>query len=135
MKRALFAIVAMVIACCLASCAGTPNDRTLRLSGKTISEAQDGGVVRWLAVDKYGSNNHDVRFQIGFFKDTGRGFVLFEGGTLGEYAYFSREGLNLRWDWGNYSILLKPDGTCLYYDFSYQITDVKPSGHYSCYKF
>ena len=44
--------------------------------------------------------------------------------TEGEIAYFARDGLNLRWDWGEhknggykYSFIIEPDGTGLYYDF------------------
>lgn len=49
------------------------------------------------------------------------GFVLFEGKNAGEFTLYKRRGLNHRWDWGaegNYSFIIKPDGTGLFYDFS-----------------
>lgn len=138
MKKFLFVLFALATACYLTSCAmaGTPRDRTLHLSGDTVSETEYGGVVRWLAVDKYNSRGDGgVRFQVGYFLDNEVGFVLYEGGTRGQVAHFYRQGLNLRWDWGDYAIVMKPDKTCLYYDFSYKSTDVKPSGIFECSKF
>ncbi|MCQ2103045.1 MAG: hypothetical protein MJY98_07455 [Fibrobacter sp.] len=109
------------------------------MSGDTVSEAEYGGVVRWLAVDKYkslGNGDGGVRFQVGYFIDNEVGFVLYEGGTSGQVARFYRQGLNLRWDWNNgtYAIVMKPDRTCLYYDFSYA-SETKASGVYECSKF
>ena len=67
------------------------------------------------------------------------GFVLYDGGYSGELATYHRTGLEHRWDWGratNYSFVIKPDGTGLYYDFS-----TVPEGEsttarevYKCYK-
>ena len=112
-----------------------PRDRQLVLSGKVISESELGGVERWYAIDKYGGSSK-VRFQVGYFRDElNIGFVLYEGGTLGELAICYRAGLNLRWDWGNYSIVIKSDGTGLYYDFSSKTTDVPPRETFKVNKF
>jgi len=106
------------------ACASTEiisKDRTLNISGYTVSETDFGGVERWFAVDKYSSDTKTIRFQVGYFKENNIGFILYEDGTFGEQAYFSRQGLDLRWDWGNnaqYCFAIKPDGTGLYYDFS-----------------
>ena len=138
MKRLLLILLLAFTSLIISSCAmaGVSRDRTLYLSGKTVSEADEGGVVRWYAVDKYNSQGDgNVRFQVGYFKNTNRGFILYEGGTRGELAYFYRKGLNLRWDWENYAIVIKPDGTGLYYDFSYQSNGVKPSGFFEMHKF
>lgn len=62
----------------------------------------------------------------------------------GVEAYFSRDGLNLRWDWGSdgygtnfkYSFIIEPDGTGLYYDFSTSKDGTaKPRGIYKVRKF
>ena len=139
MKKLVLAVYLAIIVLGLASCAMVnpyPRDRILTLSGTKVSETEFGGVERWYAVDKYNSSgNGGVRFQVGYFKENGIGFVLYEDGTIGEEAVFYRQGLNLRWDWKNYAIVIKPDGTGLYYDFSYQSTDVKPTGLYQTYKF
>ncbi|OWV20902.1 hypothetical protein SAMN06298224_2588 [Fibrobacter sp. UWB16] len=112
-----------------------PRDRQLVLSGKVISESELGGVERWYAIDKYGGSSK-VRFQVGYFRDEPNiGFVLYEGGTRGELAICYRAGLNLRWDWGNYSIVIKSDGTGLYYDFSSKTTDVPPRETFKVNKF
>lgn len=135
----------------LFSCVTAPSmtkDRQLLLNGYTLSETDFGGVERWYAVDKY---NYDslievVRFQVGYFKDNNLGFVLYENGTTGEEANFSREGLDLRWDWGSYyrdgagryryAFVIEPDGTGLYYDFSTSTNGVsKPRGIYKVRKF
>lgn len=49
------------------------------------------------------------------------GFILFEGRKEYKQTFYSRKGINHRWDWedgGNYSFIIKPDGTGLYYDFT-----------------
>ena len=63
--------------------------------------------------------------EVGFFggrKQKGLGFILYDGGYTGEYTYYYRQGTNHRWDWGpnenDFSFLIKPDGTGLYYDFT-----------------
>ena len=74
------------------------------------------------------------------------GFILYDDGTIGEEAYFQREGLDLRWDWGSYyrdgknkyrySFVIEPDGTGLYYDFSTSENGIsKPRGFYKVKKF
>lgn len=119
----------------LLSCA-VPRDRELFLSEKRVSEADFGGVERWVAFDKYNSvDNRKVIFQVGYFKNNNIGFVLFEGGTKGEYALFYRDGINLRWDWENFSIIIEPNGTGFYYDFKSETRIVKPSGIYNVEKF
>ncbi len=112
-----------------------PRDRQLVLSGEVVSESEIGGVERWYAIDKYGKSNK-VRFQVGYFKDEpSLGFVLYEGGTRGKFAICYRAGINLRWDWENYSIIVKSDGTGLYYDFSSKKTEVSPRETFKVYKF
>lgn len=123
----------------------TPRDRKLTLSGLEYSETDHGGVERWYVVDKYNYDEliEEVRFQVGYFKDANIiGFILYEKGTTGEIAFFSREGLDLRWDWGaygdsfRYSFVVEPDGTGLYYDFSTSSDgSAKPRGIYKVYKF
>lgn len=50
------------------------------------------------------------------------GFILFDGTNSGEKAIYTHEGLNHRWDWGpdsdTYALIIKPNGTGLFYDFS-----------------
>ena len=137
----LFFILMFVESCALTSgdkeqyIENTPRHRVLELSGKLYSETDYGGVERWFAVDKYDSDG-EVRFQIGYFKDEpSLGFVLYEGGTQGTLAIVYRSGLNLRWDWSNYAIVLESNGTALYYDFSSQQTNVKPRELFRAYKF
>lgn len=116
----------------------------LSLSGYSISETEFGGVERWYAVDLYNYESliDEVRFQVGFFKNDNIGFILYGDGTIGEIAYFSRDGLDLRWDWGRkgkgfkYSFVIEPDGTGLYYDFSTSKDGTaKPRGLYKVRKF
>ena len=74
------------------------------------------------------------------------GFVLYGDGTTGEEAYFFRQGLDLRWDWGTYyrdgeskyryAFIIEPDGTGLYYDFSTSTDGIaSPRSSYKCKKF
>ena len=115
-----------------------PRNRALNLSGKLYFETDFGGVERWYAVDKYSSSGK-VQFQVGYFRDNPNfGFVLYEGGTQGEIAIVIRDGLDLRWSWfnlGEYAIVVKPNGTALYYDFKSQEKNVAPRESFRVYKF
>ena len=149
MKKAIIPFFASIILFALPSCVSLPSarDRNLTLGEYTVSETAFGGVERWYAVDKYNYDDDDeVRFQVGYFKENNIGFVLYGDGTVGVEAHFSRQGLDLRWDRGNYyrddssrfrySFVIEPDGTGLYYDFSTS-TDgtAKPRGIYKTSKF
>lgn len=150
--KVLLIIISSIIAisCSLSSkyIDNTPRNRNLILDNYHVSENDYGGVERWYAVDKYnlGSAAHKVRFQVGYFKENLIGFILYEGGIVGEEVVFSRQGLDLRWDWGSYyrdgsfkfrySFVIEPDGTGLYYDFSTSKDGTaKARGVYKTYKF
>lgn len=149
MKKTIFYFLSILISLCLFSCASVPSfskDRVLTLSGVPVLETDYGGVERWYAVDKYNYDSlvDEVRFQVGYFiDDNSFGFILYGKGTTGEEAYFSRDGLNLRWDWGHdgikgymYSFIIEPNGTGLYYDFSTSKDGIaKPRGIYKTKKF
>ena len=149
MKKTIFYFLSILISLTLFSCASAPSftkDRTLTLSGFSFLETEYGGVERWYAVDKYNYDSlvDEVRFQVGhFIYNSSLGFILYGKGTTGEEAYFSRDGLNLRWDWGHdgikgymYSFIIEPDGTGLYYDFSTSKDGIaKPRGIYKTKKF
>lgn len=136
-------------------CASTVKNvgtRILNLDGIEISETELGGAVCYHAVDKYNYDDffsEKIRFQVGYFKnDNSMGFVLWEDGTEGEMAYFHRQGLYLRWDWGaytspvtgekayRYTFVIEPDNTGLYYDFSASTDGTsKPRGIYKTHKY
>ena len=67
------------------------------------------------------------------------GFVLYDGGHSGDLAIYERTGLENRWDWGpngtDYSFVIRPDGTGLYYDFSTvpKGESTKARAFYKCY--
>lgn len=149
MKRIYVLLISVLFSFTIISCASVPStarERNLSISGYSISETDFGGVERWYAVDKYNYDSliDEVRFQVGYFKNNNIGFILYGNGTNGEKAYFSRDGLNLRWDWGSdgygtsykYSFVIEPDGTGLYYDFSTSKDGMaKPRGIYKVRKF
>lgn len=149
MKRILFFLFSFLITITMFSCASVPSytkDRQLNLSGYSVSETDFGGVERWFAVDKYNYDSFidEVRLQVGYFNQNSIGFILYGNGTVGEEAYYHRDGLNLRWDWGSdgygtsykYSFVIEPDGTGLYYDFSASTDGTsKPRGIYKVHKF
>lgn len=99
-------IFGVALAFIFEGCASVPTNagkRELNLSGISVSETDFGGTVRWYAVDKYNYYDfvEEIRFQVGYFNnDNSMGFVLYGNGTDGELAYFSRQGLDLRWDLG-----------------------------------
>lgn len=146
-KFVFFVAISLLFISC-ASMPTTSRDRQLSLNGYSVSESDFGGVERWYAVDKYNYDSFidEVRFQVGYFKNNNIGFILYGNGVVGEEAYFSRQGLDLRWDWGNYerdgeskfrySFVIEADGTGLYYDFSTSKDGTaKPRGIYKVHKF
>ena len=144
-KRIIISISCLIVISLFTSCFSIPpsavssGPRTLVINGLTISATDtDNGFTAWYCVDYvYGGS---VLVEVGYFYKNGTqyGFVLYDGGYIGDLAYFSRDGLNYRWDWGDnmqYSFVIKPDGTGLYYDFSTS-TDgtAKPRDVYKAYK-
>lgn len=129
----------------------TKKNRDLFISGYKVNEQEFGGCERWYAVDRFNIFGDDgeedkIRLQVGYFKDNNIGFILYEDGTAGEEVHFSREGLDLRWDWGydvnddsswyRYSFIIDPSGTGLYYDFSTSKDGTaSPRRFYKCTKF
>lgn len=93
------------------------SDVTVTISSKDT----DSGFTSWECQDYiYGGK---TLAEFGYFSINGTtyGFVLYNGGNEGEITYYKRAGLNLRWDWGEYgqySFVLEPDNTGLYYDFT-----------------
>lgn len=149
MKKCFYSII-LISLLVFTSCVSisTERNRDLIISGYIINEQDFGGCERWYAVDKYPSDefNKEIRLQVGYFKTNSDGFILYEDGVEGEEAYYSRDGLDLRWDWGTYerdgsfkyrySFIIEPDGTGLYYDFSTSENGVAtPRGIYKCKKF
>ena len=146
MKKAILLFALCFVLALVTSCTtldNTSRNRTLDLDGIAVNEQDYGGCVRWYATDTYSDDFvKPVYFQVGYFQENEIGFVLYGDGTTGTEAVFEREGLNLRWDWGFdgyyyiYSLIMEPDGTGLYYDFSTSSDGVgKPSSLYKCYKF
>lgn len=120
----LFSVI-LIFTSCSSIPPSVPNSgsRTLVLNNVPVSKADtDNGFTCWICFDYvYGG---DVLFEVGYFQKNGQtiGFILYDGGYTGEIAYYSRQGLDYRWDWGpnfEYSIVIHPDGTALYYDFSH----------------
>ena len=95
----------------------------LILNRDTISENDIVSFKSWYCKDYV--NGGKILVEVGFFGDPyleGIGFILYEGGYYGEITNYHRTGIEHRWDWGphdnDYTFLIKPDGTGLYYDFS-----------------
>ncbi len=98
--------------------------RSIILDGNdTISERDFGKFISWQCRDYYDGGKTLV--EVGIFEDPlyeEYGFVLYDGGNKGKTTGYIRAGLNHRWNWssdfGNYSIVIEPDGTGRYYDFT-----------------
>lgn len=150
MKRIFGFICILILTFISFSCISVPiaRNRTLELSGETFTESDFGGVERWYAVDKKSSDSvsDEIRLQVGYFREGVIGFILYENGTIGELANFTRQGIELRWDWGHYvrdgedkyryAFVIQPDGTGMYYDFINSIDGFSsPRGIYKTRKF
>lgn len=122
------------------------NERKIRLFDSSSNDSviisnkdTDSGFTSWECEDFiYGGK---TLAEFGYFSINGTvyGFVLYNGGNEGEFTYYKRAGLNLRWDWGEngqYSFVLEPDNTGLYYDFTGVPAGefTKPKSTYKAYK-
>jgi len=129
MKKRIESFCLLLFIFLLTSCLSIPSSaisggpRTLILNGVTVSETEtDSGFTAWYCKDYVYEGA--VLVEVGYFDLNGSryGFILYDGGYTGDLVYFSRDGLNYRWDWGsdnsNYSFIIKPDGVALYYDFT-----------------
>lgn len=114
-------ILILFSSCTTTSLSNNPSTpRTLALGEIIISEDEtDDGFTSWCCVDPYAYRRKTL-VEVGTFTKNGTiyGFILYDGGDEGELTHFSREGLEYRWDWDDYTLVIQPDGTALYYDFT-----------------
>ena len=97
--------------------------RNIILGDEKYLEGEMGGFISWCGRDfVYGGT---VQVEVGYFGNPayeGLGFILYDGGDIGQVASYRRTGLEHRWDWGpkgtEYAFVIKTDGTGLYYDFT-----------------
>lgn len=125
------------------SSATATGPRKIILNDKTISEDDTGGFVSWFC---YSSSDYDKKhllLEVGTFGNpelNRLGYILYDGGYIGEFTFYERTGIELRWDWGpndtDYSFVIKSDGTGLYYDFTNvkKGESTKPKAIFKCYK-
>ena len=131
MKKMLIYLISCMVILSFTSCAilaphasATPTGpRTLILDGESVTEEDVGGFISWYCQDFV--NGGRILLEVGYFADPtleGLGFILYDGGFTGQGTYYSRIGIEHRWDWGpngsDYAFLIQPDGTGLYYDFT-----------------
>jgi TonB family protein len=97
--------------------------RTIVIDGQQVTENKVGEFISWGCGGFIQPNN--VLIEVGIFSNpelSGEGFILFDGGDTGEFAWYRREGINHRWSWGpngnDYSFVINPHGGGLYYDFT-----------------
>ncbi|MDT8394495.1 MAG: hypothetical protein RQ761_11665 [Bacteroidales bacterium] len=138
-------LLSFVILIAMGSCASVPSltssgPRTIVVNGDEVTEIDGGGFTTWYCKDYI--NGGPTLVEVGFFGTSimeGFGFVLYDGGYNGESTLYHRTGLEHRWDWGKegeFSFVIKTDGTGAYYDFSTVPSGepTKPSEIYKCYK-
>ena len=122
----IFILLGLTCASSRLSSATTTGPRSIILDSDTISENNVGGFVSWRCYDFSDYYKERLLLEVGTFGDTkleGLGYILYDGGYMGTSTDYRRTGLIHRWNWGasyvdNYSFVIKPDGTGLYYDFS-----------------
>ncbi|MBW1613962.1 MAG: hypothetical protein JRJ57_08330 [Deltaproteobacteria bacterium] len=164
MKNIISSISLFVLIISLYSCAThvaslpstTPSGpRTIVLEGDTISEEDVGKFTCWYCKDYGGYGSTLVEVGHFNFPDSLKsvlseepvlvdlielgGFILYDGGSSGDYSIYMRTGLEHNWYWGpdtKYQFTIKPDGTGLYYDFTTvpEGESTKPRDLYKCYK-
>ena len=119
----------------------TTGPRTIILDDKKYSENDVGGFISWFCYD-FVYEEKGVLLEVGFFGDPdfkNLGYILYDGSYTGEFTLYVRTGIEHRWDWGTdgqYSFVIKADGTGLYYDFTNveKGQSTKPKDVFKCYR-
>lgn len=129
----------LICSCASTSSATSSGPRTLIINDREISATEtDNGFTSWYCTDWYDDFRTKVLVEVGYFDLYGSrfGFVLYDGGYVGELALFSRDGLDYRWQWDDYSIIVTNEGTARYYNFrgAEEGESRKPSAVYKAYK-
>jgi hypothetical protein len=122
--------------------------RVITLGDSHFSEDEVGRFVSW-GCNEYGyvrglvgrAYGIPILVEIGRFGSaelSSFGFILYDGSSSGELTTYQRKGVNQRWDWGpngEFAFILKPDGTGLFYDFSYvpQGETTRAEDMYTCF--
>lgn len=115
-----------------------PSFRTISLDNSNYSEEEYGPFETWLCSDYISGRR--VIVEVGRFEPPNfseKGFILYDNTSSGELTSYQRRGVNRRWDWGpnaEYTFILKPDGTGLFYDFTNQSTNesIRASNVFKC---
>lgn len=99
------------------------NPRTIILDGEYYNEDETGEFVCWecKAYTSWANVLADTILEVGYFSSPefeGKGFLLFDGGNSGIKTFYKRYGVNRRWDWDSFSIVIEPSGAGYYYDFT-----------------
>jgi len=124
------------------SSANSTGPRTIILNDEYITEKEVEGFISWFCYDYV--NEKKLILEVGMFgaqELNGIGYVLYDGGYIGEFSHYRRNGLEHIWDWGgqdgtDYAFVIKSDGTGLYYDFTRvkKGESTKPRDVFKCYK-
>ncbi len=98
--------------------------RSIVLDGLELTESEPGEFDTWKCEDYVARSG--VIVELGKLNASSEtGFILFDGTNAGALASYRRQGLDHRWNWGlnseesyDFSIIVRTDGTGLYYDFT-----------------
>lgn len=111
------------------------------LTEQISEDMTDEGFTSWYCFDfVYGKK---LGFEFGYYSIDGDifGFILYDNEDVGEWATYSKRGLEHRWAWtglygGSYSFIISPEGYGRYYDFTNvpEGESIKPSAVYKVRK-
>lgn len=115
--------------------------RTIILNGNVFTKDGDSDFIAWRCVDFIDGGRTLTEF--GYFTQPqlqGVGFVLYDGGYVGELTHYQRAGIDHRWDWGpnrsDFTFVISPDGTGLFYNFTNVSPgeSIRPNRVFRCYQ-
>ncbi|MEW5894315.1 MAG: hypothetical protein AB1650_00915 [Candidatus Omnitrophota bacterium] len=116
-------LIVSLSGCASLSSLVSPKPRAITLGDTVYNEETSGKFICWECRDFIDDGR--ILVEVGIFSDPKLkdvGFVLFDGSNSGNITYYQRRGINHRWDWGpdwnDFSFIIEPDGTGLFYDFS-----------------
>ena len=120
MTKFKVAVVTLLMTLFVSSCETVPlGPRSIVLGGETYTETSSDKFISWSCND-FGED-FDAFVEIGAFTSpnlVGAGFILYDRSNSGEYTDYQRKGEQHQWDWDEYSFVIKPSGTGLFYDLS-----------------
>jgi len=147
MKKAALLCAAMALAGCQSNGNQQPQNTTVfDANGQALFVDKLANLApahHWRCTDRAEPKPRQVLFEVAYSENNfgnrypnggDFGLVAMEPGKA-QVAQFTRNGLDLVWKWGDFTLVMQPNGDALYYNFTgvARGESIRPSAIYECF--